>query len=168
MTASLKFASFGSVSSGTLRTEDLLSSFASELEWQISRNGLFLALPENRALRDHLSKILGDAQDAWQDDGETLENVEIASEMVNELQDVLSEEFAAPFSYFGNTEGDGADFGFWPSVESARENCDFVSSKHAEFPPEDFAGEWLHVNERGNCTLLIRENGKDSEIWACV
>lgn len=169
MTAQIKFASFGTVSHATLRTEDLLSSFASELEWQISRNGAFLAMPENFPLRDRLAKLLGEAQDAWQDDGETLQDEESAAEMVNDLQDALSEVFAAPYSYFGNTEGDGSDFGFWPSVESAKEGCDFVSSDGEEFPPADFSGEWLHVNERGNCALYARdESGKDSEIWATV
>lgn len=169
MTASIKFASFGTVSHATLQTEDLLESFANELQRQISRNGAFLAMPENFPLRDRLAKLLGEAQDAWQDDGKTLQDEENAAEMVNDLQDVLSEVFAAPYSYFGNTEGDGSDFGFWPDVESAKEGCDFVSSKSEEFPPSGFVGEWLHVNERGNCALYVRnESGKDSEIWAIV
>lgn len=168
MTAQIKFASLGSISSGTLRTEDLLSSFTSELEWQISRNGKFLAMPENFALRDRLAKLLGEAQDAWQDDGETLQDEETASEIVNDLQDALCENFAAPYCVFGAHEGDGACFGYWPDIESAKEGCEFVSSRFQEFPPEDFVGEWLHVNERGNVTLYVRESGKNSEVWSCV
>lgn len=166
---SIKFASLGTISHGTLRTEDLLNSFASELEWQIGRNGAFLSMPENFPLRDRLAKLLGEAQDAWNEDGKTLQDEENAAEMVNDLQNALSEVFAAPYSYFGNTEGDGSDFGFWPDIESAKEGCDFVSSESEEFPPSGFTGEWLHVNERGNCALYVRDaQGNSVELWSCV
>lgn len=163
-------ARFGSISHGTLCTEDLLSSFLSELEWQISRNGAFLSLPENFPLRDRLAKLVGEAQDAWNEDGETLQDEEQAGELVNDMQDALSEHFAPAYGYFGTHPGDGADFGFWANdIESIKEEIDFVSSKREEYPPEDFRGEWLHVNDHGNCTLYVRgENGKDVEIWGLV
>lgn len=63
--------------------------------------------------------------------------------------------------------------------ESAKEQVDFVSSKQQEWPADDFRGEWLHVNDHGNCTLYCREDekatcgvtpsiGRDREIWSLV
>lgn len=41
----------------------------------------------------------------------------------------------------------------------------FSSTTKQEFPDDDYEGEWLHINERGNCTLYVRSNsGKDREI----
>jgi hypothetical protein len=183
---SLKPASFGSVSHGTLRTEDLLSAFSSELEWQIGRNGAFLSMPENFALRDRLAKLLGEAQDAWQEDGETLQDEDLAAEMVNELQDALSDNFAPAYGYFGAHCGDGSDFGFWlGDIEDIKSQVGFVSvsdrasasfkesagcdSEDSSRPADSFRGEWLHVNDHGNATLYIRnEDGKDSEVWSIV
>ena len=56
----------------------------------------------------------------------------------------------------------------FPDIEGAKEDCEFVSTKTQEYPDDDFEGEWLHINERGNCTLYVRENGKDKEIWSIV
>ena len=51
----LKPATIGSISHGTLRTEDLLSAFLSDLEWQVSRNGLYFSSPENFGERDNIT-----------------------------------------------------------------------------------------------------------------
>lgn len=160
--------SFGSISHGTLRTEDLLSSFISELEWQIRRNGEHFSNPENFGERDRLNNLIGEAQDCFSEDGQTLRGSkeQDADELVNEtLPDALSL-FAPAYAYFGTHCGDGADFGFWPmGIEEIKSQVEFSSTKDQEYPEEDFTGEWLHVNERGNCTLYVRENGKDREIW---
>lgn len=52
--------------------------------------------------------------------------------------------------------------------ESAKEQVGFVSSRDQEYPADDYTGEWLHVNERGNCTLYMRQSGEDKEIWGIV
>lgn len=171
----IRFARIGEVSSATLRTEDLLSAFASALEDCITMNGGFLSLPENFPMRDRLAKLLGEAQDAWTEDGDELQDEDNASELVNELQDALNE-FAAPYVSFGSHEGDGACFGFWPSVEQAREDVGFVSSKRQDEPDRDYRGEWLHISDHGNATLYSREDtgndrGEafvDRELWSVV
>jgi hypothetical protein len=178
-----KPAKVGAISEGTLRTEDLLSCFLSELESQILRNGGFLSLPENFPMRDRLANLVGEAQDAWSEDGETLKDEYEASEILNELQDALGE-FAPAYSSFGTHPGDGACFGFWADVDQAKEDCAFVSCKDqaaarrlgmecdpedASYPAPDFRGEWLHVSDHGNVTLYVRgEDGKDVEIWGVV
>jgi len=164
--AQLKPATFGSISHGTLRTEDLLSTFTSELEGLAFLSGDFLSRPENFPLRDRLANLIGEAQDAWAEDGETLADEDRAAEMVDELIDAL-QQFAPAYGYFGSHPGDGADFGFGVDPESVKEQVEFVSSKEQEWPADDFVGEWLHVNERGNCTLYVRdESGEDREVWS--
>jgi len=172
-TIAIKPASFGSVSTSTLKTEHLLSAFISELEWQLQRNGEFFSQPENFTLRDKLNAIVGEAQDCFAENGETIDpdKEDIASELVNEtFPDTFSEYFAPAYSYFGAHCGDGADFGYWPiDIEEIKEQVEFCSSRSQEYPDDDFTGEWLHINERGNCTLYVRdETGKDVEIWGLV
>jgi hypothetical protein len=94
--------------------------------------------------------------------------------------DWLNEQETRPFLYWAN-EGEANAFGLWPSVESAKEDCGFVSGQSedadpydSDYPDADYRGEWLHVNDHGNCTLYVREdlpNGCargffDREIWS--
>jgi hypothetical protein len=163
----MKTANIGTISHGTLRTEDLLSAFLSELEWQIRRNGEYFSKPENFWRRDKLNTVVGECQDAFSDDGQSLIDEESACELVSDLQDAL-QEFAPPYFYFGAHPGDGSDFGFWVDIDDVKEQVEFVSGKQDEYPPENFSGEWLYVSDHGNATLYCRENGKDSEVWAIV
>lgn len=179
-TLSIKPAQCGTVSHGTLRTEDLLNAFANELEWQIRRNGEYFSQPEHFAFRDKLNKLVGDAFDMFDESGETLtteaDENGWADEMVNNLADCLSNNFAPMYGSFGSHPGDGSDFGYWLDVDHAKESVDFVSSRGQEFPADDFRGEWLHINDHGNCTLYVRQdsgagsddNHQDEEIWSVV
>lgn len=110
-------AKLGTVSQGTLRQEDLLSSFASALEGLCLVNGDALSLPENFRKRDHYAALVGEAQDAFASDGETLteEGEENASDIISDLIDALSD-FAPTGAHFGAHEGDGSDFGFWANL----------------------------------------------------
>jgi hypothetical protein len=167
----LKTASIGSISHGTLKTNDLLSAFISEMESLMLVNGDFFSKPENFSSRDLLNNLIGEAQDCFGDDGEIKEDSEdLAEQLVNEdFPDKFGEYFAPSFCYFGTHPGDGSDFGFWPiDIEEIKEQVEFVSSESQEWPDDDFKGEFLHINERGNCTLYVRENGKDREIWSLV
>lgn len=103
----MRHAKLGSISHGTLRTEDLLSAFASELEWQIRRNGEFFSKPENFDHRDRLASLIDEVPNCFTLDGETID------------------------------------------------------------PDHEDSASFL-VNERGNCTLYVRENGQDREIWSVV
>lgn len=57
-----------------------------------------------------------------------------------------------------------------PDVDGAKEDVGFVSGQfNQDYPPADYRGEWLHVNDHGNCTLYVRgEDGNDVEVWSVV
>jgi hypothetical protein len=138
----MKYASLGSISSGTLRTEDLLPAFADALEDLVNANGGFWA---NRNL------LIAEARavDPQSDD---------ADELVQELQDAL-QEFAPPYCYFGAHEGDGADFGFWVVSDLFENTRQYELERGGELPCACcFDGsEFLVVNDHGNATLYAKQ-----------
>ena len=102
-------AEAGTVSAGTLRSQDLLESFASELEHHIARNSW--TSPDEVALRDTLARVAADARtfldlDPDANDPDSIDHVDA---LIDALQT-----FAPDGHAFGAHEGDGADFGFWP------------------------------------------------------
>lgn len=147
----IKLASIGSVSTATLRTKDLLSAFADELEWQIQRNGDYFSRPENFALRDKLNSLVGETQDCWGEDSEIApDKQDQADWLVNEALPVaLSAHFAPAYCYFGSHPGDGADFGFWPSWDEIDELPTVEDSDAAKALGEDCKS----VNDHGNVTV---------------
>lgn len=150
-TLTLKPSCLGSVSTATLRTEDLLSAFLHELEWQTRSNGDYYSLPENRAERDKLANLVGEAQDCFTEDGEGIDadKLDLADELVNEtLPDALTI-FAPPYCYFGAHPGDGADFGYWPDTEAIDELPCVEDSDAARALGEDCKS----VNDHGNVTV---------------
>lgn len=156
----MEYASFGSISSGTMRTEDLLDAFASELEYQVQRNAKEWCSDPGRVRRDDYLSLAAQAQNVEDFDSDE------ASELVEELLNVLNE-FAPSYAYFGSHPGDGADYGFWLH-EGIEE--DFVGLKVADTSevPADYCGEVLHVNDHGNMTLYAADNGNLTEVWAVV
>ena len=156
----MKTTRIGSISHGTLRTEDLLPDFVSllrELGHRGKRNGAF-----DRASRIvNLSARHGEIPEGLREE---------ADELVNDLGDLL-DGFAPEYCYFGTLEGDGSDFGFWLSREwreRAEEDGVPIVSCGSELP-EDFAkGLWFQVSDHGNLTLNLRTDGADSEVWAIV
>ncbi len=101
----------GTISHGTLRTEDLLGEFLSTLE--------YLAPTKAAKAQNGYRRVLR----RWEEDGwddlavEDKENLEYCLEGVTEAL----EELAPPFCYFGCCEGDGSDFGFWYSDDTRRD-----------------------------------------------
>jgi hypothetical protein len=54
-----------------------------------------------------------------------------------------------------------------PDIERVREEVKFISAHDEDYPPVDYVGFWLHVNEHGNTTLYFRDNdGDDYEEWS--
>ncbi len=100
--------SIGTISHATLRSQDLIVAFCSEI----------------RKYRTTLPNILLEAE-AWlegvraymdQQELDTCDYHECGSELVEGLMNHLSD-MAPEGVYFGNTEGDGSDFGWWEVEE---------------------------------------------------
>lgn len=155
----LVYASIGEISSGTMRTEDLLDTFADELEDLVQRNAAAWCSDAGRAERDRYVTLIGDAREIEDFDSEE------ASEIVDELSDALGE-FAPPYCWFGANENDGASYGFWPCLDA--DEFDGLKVDDTSEVPDDYEGEVLHVNDHGNMTLYSASAGELTEIWSVV
>ena len=140
----------GTVSSGTLRSEDLMESFASELK----------DLSDGNHTKSG-DKLLAEV------DAIDRENYDFEEEChVHDLVEALIEELnerAPAHVYFGTLEGDGADFGFWPDLDFSRCTIggyigvgDWVDIK---------CRAYVSVNDHGNTTV---SELRGEQIWSAV
>ena len=125
----------GSVSTGTLRAEDLLPAFTNALaDLEGNRNRPLIVAA----------------------DGEIDYESERASFLLGDMQDAL-EVSCPPFVYFGAHPGDGADFGFWPDWEALDQA---MFQKYGEPLILDVRGEEtldttiIQVRDHGNVTVM--------------
>jgi len=161
----------GSISTGTLRTEDLLPVFVDTL----------LGIDNSNRGQTHGYPFT--YQNAWDSDYDAdsywnsaypNEDLEIVSNLLNEL--------CPPFVYFGTHPGDGADFGFWPDSNSLDEalynqtgapHLDNVPSyslpMHQDYPYGEIALEddnvIVQLSDHGNVTVMDMER---NVIWSVV
>lgn len=142
-------ATIGSISEGSLRPEDLIPTFADELR-ALSRDN-----PEPYAA------LIAKA-DAWRDGDATQADDDAAPDIIYSLKDALSE-FSPPYCYFGSHPGGGADFGFWPDMESVDE-LPRVNDP-SEIPDNGTGEDCVYVNDHGNVTVY---GGDGKIIWDCV
>ena len=135
----------GSISTGTLRTEDLLEAFASTLQ-QFNRTHPLLG----EYLDIH-------ANDAWDSDK--------AADLLNEGFFNALQEYCPPFVYFGTHPGDGADFGFWPDIDTIQEivNIAECDASQGISCPDD--GVIVQVSDHGNVTVMDMER---NVLWSVV
>jgi len=97
----------GTISHGTMRTQDLLVSFAEAYKQYCSGpsfDGLLWAEAQGYA---SLLKHENVSDDCWYR----------AHGVLDDLFDRLDELAGRYDCYFGTTEGDGSDFGFWPIAD---------------------------------------------------
>ena len=145
-----KIASFGSVSSGTMRPEDLIPEFA----W---------TLKHLAPIRREHHKLVREA--------EALEDYESedAGYILEDLFDALNE-YAPAYGYFGAHPGDGSDYGFWLSESFDQDVEDSGGIKIADLSelPKGYSGEALLVNDHGNATLYSCSRGRAREVWSVV
>jgi hypothetical protein len=144
----------GTISWGTLRSQDLIGSFMDVL---IDHD-----LPTAHALQKEYREVFQNI-----DNDEFMDASEDATWLVEALFEALNE-IAPPFCYFGATDGDGADFGFWADDEMVRK-----SIEHAEpVPNTDYRVSiddlvlW-EVNDHGNVTgyhLLNAAQGRSKNL----
>lgn len=185
-----KYLSLGSVSSGTMRDEDLIPAFIGVLE----------DLRLSRADRKRLNELRRE-WDMYEPDNPA-ENGEWADlgDITQDLSD-LAGNYCPDYCYFGAHPGDGADYGCWVSEEllqdtrqggydgyvyrSSEPPHSYIESRHT--PAFGVSGDqcdicgkdcrdskdeiyryWLHVNERGNATLYRRVSRRWIEVWSIV
>ena len=154
----------GSISSATLRTEDLLEAFADALENIVRDEQSDEQYGEMMAPVNEARELLDKGPDTW-----TEEEHEAASWLVNEdLMEALNEH-APDLCYFGAHPGDGADFGYWVSDDAIRDGihdgdilevCDARDADRRDIPQYVY-----HVNDHGNATLYRIQL---EEIWSIV
>lgn len=160
---------FGTVSHGTLRNEDLVNAFSSELSriCDSIENADFdkYGLGMKECL--DLGKLIGRAELY----AEVAEDADLAdAEFPNELIDAL-DRFAPPYGYFGAHEGDGSDFGFWPSldaVDDAVKDGSAVKVGCLDDVPDDWDGDVFVVSDHGNLSLYRLGLDDWREVWGIV
>ena len=151
----------GSISTGTLRTEDLLEAFASELHERIRATTW-----ANRGDPSVHERLVFDAQNRYYLDDGRDEREDEASELVSELSTALNE-YCPPFVYFGALEGDGADFGFWPEVDvlqaAMQYEAEDTEDADTKYIPD--ANVLVQVSDHGNILVMDMDH---KELWSCV
>jgi hypothetical protein len=144
-----KYLPLGSVSSGTMRSEDLIPAFEGAL--REVRGGS----AELVSLRRYTTSLSSDEEKA---------------NYVESLFDTLND-YAPPFCYFGAHEGDGAAYGCWPSysviAEAIRYGEAIEISDLSELP-KGYTGDVFLVNDHGNMTHYRCVKGRTYEQWSLV
>jgi hypothetical protein len=150
----------GSISTGTLRPEDLIPAFTytmGELTHNPISNTSKYPNEAMAKLWDEAIHLIG--TDQWwtldpEDSG--------VNGLLNDLTDALNE-LCPPFVYFGTLEGDGADFGFWPDIETIQEivNIAECDASQGISCPDD--GVIVQVSDHGNVTVMDMER---NVIWS--
>jgi len=146
----------GSVSTATMRPEDLIPEFISEVRRQ------------RRPVKGHRAAAL-DIERRSRKAGYF--RTEDADHDLDQLFDML-DAYAPPYFYFGSHPGDGADYGYWLS-DSFEDDFDGLKVSDLSEVPADYAGEVLVVNDHGNMTLYLQRTRKRgaavlAEIWGIV
>ena len=138
-------ARIGSISTDTLRNEDLYDAFIYEYQ---------------RLDLDAANNFENDY--ALDTDEEGFYESENCADAIMELSDRL-EEYAPPYCYFGAHDGDGADFGFWPAYERIeelfREASPICGDSNRRVHADD--GIIIECSDHGNVTIWSLEAGEE-------
>jgi len=132
----------GSISTGTLKTEDLIEAFATALITLGSEPPT--VVQDETKFDDELHSHHG-----W----------------LGELEARLVET-CPPFVYFGAHPGDGSDFGFWPDWDQLNETVRWAGKS---FGPGMHDVTWddtiIHLNDDGDVTVMDLDR---NVIWSTV
>lgn len=99
-------AELGSVSWGTMRSQDLVPRFMSCLE---DLNA------------DEAMAVAKEFSECWDSEGELVDPDSADTGLLVEVLFEVLGEYAPQYAYFGAHEGDGADYGFWISSDAIEE-----------------------------------------------
>lgn len=159
----------GSISSGTMRPEDLIPAFVSELERRL-KNGPPVSR-ETRKAHTALMRAVNrhiDGRDVEQGEPGTRMVVsgsryyasEVADFDLDALFDALNC-YAAPYFYFGTHPGDGADYGYWLS-ESWDDDFINIASDGSVF---QYGGRVIAFDKEYNGTPIKVSDLSDIPSW---
>ena len=145
----------GSISHGTLRTQDLLPVF---LETLTALGG---DVPSDLECGAHIEYLnwpgpgttACDEDDKFWSSEEAMWDMEALTDGLNNL--------CPPFVYFGTLEGDGSDFGFWPDWNALEECHHDTEGEHVCRSNSAI----IQVNDHGNVTVMDLER---NVIWSVV
>ena len=176
------YAQPGSVSSGTMRPEDLIPAFSDaldnlkdELITSLSSQATFEETETVKQRVAGIDSFLAEIE-TRQESPDYYESEDSGWDLES-LFDTL-DKFAPPYCGFGSHPGDGADYGFWISEEIQEDGL--PAAIHDGDPsvlmlvsdlsevPDDHSGDVLDINDHGNMTLYACDNGKLSEVWGVV
>ena len=153
----------GSISSGTMRPEDLIPTFAAELHHVcISRRDIPAKIRSKHYIlfRVITGRLTNDSENYFDTDGSD------AEADLDALFDAL-QEYAGPYFYFGAHPGNGSDYGYWLG-ESFADDFDGLKVSDLSEVPSSYRGEVLLVNDHGNISLYVKSARKLREIWSVV
>jgi len=159
----------GSISTGTLRQQDLLSAFAQTLSSLESTKFYAEVGPDSLELY-HGSELVRQAPamlDAL-DNTTPLATGAVSNPYVGEYLDWLTDalqEYCPPFVYFGTLEGDGADFGFWPDRDAIEEIMPLDRNVGEGDDEITIDGVIVQVSDHGNVTVMDMER---NVLWSVV
>ena len=144
----------GSISTGTLRPEDLIPAFNNALTQM--HDGHYCDIDE----------MMNDEAGNAAEFGKQPSNDELQRRVVDRLMDEL-QDACPPFVYFGTLEGDGADFGFWPDMDRLEEE---MRSTTSDFQADNCwtladDGVIVNVSDHGNVTVMDMER---NVLWSVV
>lgn len=155
----------GTISSGTLRLEDLIPALLNELE----------ALRLTRAERGTVRQIRRCVDQEGYFDGAMVETGSLGQPADADPDDdyaeltTIADNHCPDYCYVGSLEGDGAALGCWPIVPESTDEDVFRS---VYYPTDRVATTdrpyWLHVNDHGNATLYRRAGRRWLECWSVV
>jgi len=166
MASNQKCYPIGSVSTGTMRPEDLIPDFLWELKNQANKPGISRKLrSESMKLYREISKRTDDAATDADDHADYYQS-EDADYDLEALFDALNN-FAGPYFYFGAHPGDGSDYGYWLS-EGFEDEFDGLKVNDLADVPAKHRGELLLVNDHGNMSLYVKTSRAMREVWAVV
>jgi hypothetical protein len=146
----------GSVSTGTLRTEDLLPAVLTALDprWiHLSRGERATVQRIDREYR----AVGGDDDDADDD-----------------LQDLydIADNHCPDYCTFGSHPGDGADIGVWPIEDLFDDDhpggFDGYIGRGETAPIDPELTHWIQVSDHGNATLYRRAGSRWIVCWSIV
>ena len=158
----------GSISEGTLKTEDI----GNNLIWHLDR----IDMDTNDL--NTFNKLKKEFSTAVEDPKYNCADCDCYIEYIFDEITEIADNYTPDYCYLGMHENDGADFGVWVVSElfedtrqGSYDGMVYRSTVHTNGVDEPVPSEYSHylaVNDHGNCTLWSRDGETWRECWSIV